>query len=94
MFAGYVPLAISEPLHCSLFFWPIIDSHLSHPLENVIFAKSRSIYASTLSMWFQGAECNAVNASLLLDLINNNFRESPHFESSLTPKIRKSATPF
>ena len=24
-------------------------------------------------MWFQAAECNAVNASLLLNLINNNF---------------------
>ena len=24
-------------------------------------------------MWFQAAECNAVNVSLLLDLINNNF---------------------
>ena len=24
-------------------------------------------------MWFQVAECNAVNASLLLNLINNNF---------------------
>ena len=27
----------------------------------------------TLSMWFQAAEINAVNASLLLNLINNNF---------------------
>ena len=24
-------------------------------------------------MWFQAAECNAVKASLLLNLINNNF---------------------
>ena len=24
-------------------------------------------------MWFQAAECNAVNASLLLNLLNNNF---------------------
>ena len=24
-------------------------------------------------MWFQAAECNAVNASLLLNLMNNNF---------------------
>ena len=24
-------------------------------------------------MWFQAAECNAVNTSLLLNLINNNF---------------------
>ena len=24
-------------------------------------------------MWFQAAECNMVNASLLLNLINNNF---------------------
>ena len=52
--------------------------HLSHFLENVIFAistSSLSIYASTfkLPMWFQAAECNAVNASLLLNLINNNF---------------------
>ena len=42
-------------------------------------------------MWFQVAECNAVNASLLLNLINNNFLiflnpESSHFESLLTPK--------
>ena len=45
-------------------------------------------------MWFQAAECNAVNASLLLNLINNNFliiviffdRESSHFESLLPPK--------
>ena len=26
-------------------------------------------------MWFQAAECNAVNASLLLNLINNNLQE-------------------
>ena len=24
-------------------------------------------------MWFEAAECNAVNASLLLNFINNNF---------------------
>ena len=24
-------------------------------------------------MWFQAAECDAVNASVLLNLINNNF---------------------
>ena len=93
MFAGYVPLASQSP-YIVVYFLANYRPHLSDPLENVIFAKSRSIYASALSMWFQGAECNAVNASLLLDLINNNFRESPHFESSLTPKIRKSATPF
>ena len=50
--------------------------HLIHFLENVIFAtptQSLSIYASTISMWFQAAECNVVNASLLLNLINSNF---------------------
>ena len=26
-------------------------------------------------MWFQAAECNAVNASLLLNLINNKFSD-------------------
>ena len=69
-------------------------SHLSHFLENVNFViptSSLSIYASTLSMRFQAAECNEVNTSLLLNLINNNFliffnRESFHFESLLTPK--------
>ena len=48
----------------------------SHFLENVIFAipaSSLSIYTSTLSMWLQAADCNAINASLLLNLINNNF---------------------
>ena len=97
----YVPI---RPLRAPT---PLVDflanyrPHLSHFLENAIFAiptKLLSIYASTLSMWFQAAECNAVNASLLLSLINNNFlifnRESSHFESLLNPNIRKFATPF
>ena len=43
-------------------------------------------------------ECNAVSASLLLNLMKNNFliffwpRIFPHFESRLNPKIRKFAT--
>ena len=84
---------LSEPLpHYSLFFWPIIDPTL------VTFSKmwfSRSQLSHFLSM-HQLYQCgfkrrNAVNASLLLILINNNFlnffnRESSHFESLLTPK--------
>ena len=31
------------------------------------------MHLGTLSVWFQAAECNAVNASLSLNLINNNF---------------------
>ena len=65
MFAGYVPLASQSP-----------QNHLSHFLENVIFAiptQSLSIYISTLSVWFQAVESNAANTSLLLNLINNNF---------------------
>ena len=69
------PLRAPTPLQS--IFWPInYRPHLSHCLVNVIFTiptKSLSIYASTLSMWFQAAACNAVNASLLLNLINNNF---------------------
>ena len=58
-------------------------------------------------MWFQAAECNAVNASLLLNLINNNFliffnRESshlylPHKSDNLRPHSNNSienATPL
>ena len=94
---------LSESLpHYSLFFFANYRRHPSHFLENAILAipsYSLSIYASTLSTWFQAAECNAVNAGLLLNLINNNFliffnRESSHFESLLTPKILKFATPF
>ena len=76
MFAGYVPLASQSPYHAIVYFLANYRPHLSHFLENVIFAiptYSLSIYTSTLSMWFQAAECNAVNASLLLNLINNNF---------------------
>ena len=40
-------------------------------------------------MWFQVAECNAVKASLLLNLINNNFlifnRESSQKSESVRP---------
>ena len=76
MFAGYVPLASQSPYPIVVYFLASFRPNLSHFLENVIFAKpaqSRSIYASTLSMWCRAAECNAVNASLLLYLINNNF---------------------
>ena len=48
-------------------------------------------------MWFQAAECNAANASLLLNLIIIFWsfnQDSSHFESLLTPKIRKFATTF
>ena len=49
--------------------------HLSNFLENVIFRDPSLVtfYSSFLSMWFQAAECNAINASLLLNLINSNF---------------------
>ena len=76
MFAGYVLLASQSPYPIIVYFWANYRPHLTHFLENVIFAiptYSLSIYASTLSMWFQAAECNAVNASLSLNLINNNF---------------------
>ena len=78
MFAGYVPLASQSPYPIIVYFLANYRPHLSHFLENVIFAIptwSLSIYASTLSMWFQTAECNAVNASLLLNLINNKFSD-------------------
>ena len=52
-------------------------------------------------MWFQVAECNAVNASLLLNLINNNFlifnRESSQKSENLRPHSSNSienATPL
>ena len=77
MFAGYVPLASQSPYPIIVYFLANYRPHLSHFLENVIFAIptwSLSIYTSTgLSMWFQAAECKVVNASLLLNLINNNF---------------------
>ena len=76
MFAGYVLLASQSPYPIIVYFLANYRPHLNHFLENVIFAvptESLSIYASTLSMWFQVAECNVVNASLLLNLINNNF---------------------
>ena len=102
IFSGYVPLASQSPYPIIVYFLANYRPHLSHCLVNVIFTiptKSLSIYASTLSMWFHAAACNAVNASLLLNLINNNFliffnQDSSHFESLLTPKIRKFATPF
>ena len=54
---------------------------------------------STSSMWFQATEWNTVNASLLLNLIDNNFliffnRESFHFESLLTPQNPKVCDPI
>ena len=68
---------LSVPLALYSLFLANYNPHLSHFLENVIFAiptLSLSIFCtSTLSIWFQAAECNAVNASLLLNLINNNF---------------------
>ena len=67
MFAGYVPLGSQSSYSIIVYFLANYRPHLSHFFENV------SIYASTLSMWFQVAECNAGNASLLLNLINNNF---------------------
>ena len=99
MFAGYVPLAY--PI--IVYFLASCRPHLSHFLENLIFAiptSSLSIYASTLSMWFRRQNVmQSNNARLLLNLINNNFltffyQESSHFESLLTPKIRKFATLF
>ena len=76
MFARYVPLASQSPYPIIAYFLANYRPHLSHFLENVIFAipaSSLSIYTSTLSMWLQAAECNAINVSLLLNLINNNF---------------------
>ena len=72
MFAGYVSLASQSPYPIIVYFWANYRPHLSHVLENVIFAistQSLSIYASTLSR----TECNAVTSSLLLNLINYNF---------------------
>ena len=72
IFAVYVPLASQSPYPIIVCFVDNYIPHLSHFLDYVIFAiptKSLSIYTSTLSMWFQAAECNAVNASLLLKLI-------------------------
>ena len=54
MFTGYVPLASQSPYSIIVYFWPIIEPILV-------------IYAPTLSMWFQAAERNAVNAILLLN---------------------------
>ena len=77
MFAGCVPLASQSPYPIIVYFLSNHRPHLSHFLENVIFAipdlVSFYLFILTLSMWFEEAECNAVNASLLLNLINNNF---------------------
>ena len=90
--AGYVLLASQSPYPIMVYFVANYRPHLSHFLENVIFAiptQSLSIYTSTLSMQFQVAECNAVNASLLLNLIKNNFlifnRESSQKSENLRP---------
>ena len=75
-YSGLCLLASQSPYPIIVYFLANYRPHLGHFLENVIFAIptwSLSIYASTLSMWFQATECNAVNASLLLNLINNNF---------------------
>ena len=60
-------------------------------------------------MWFQAAECNAVNASLLvkfnkqqlsnfltenLPILNPYLRLESHVRLLLSPNIRKFATPF
>ena len=53
MFAGYVPLASQSPHHILVYFSASYRPHLSHFLENIIFAiptYSLSIYASTLSI--------------------------------------------
>ena len=68
----YAPLASQSPYPVTVYCLANYIPHLSHFLENIIFAMPMSIYASTLSMWFQAAECNVVNASLLLNLTNNN----------------------
>ena len=62
------PLASQSPYPIIVHFLANYRPHLSHFLENVIFAIPTylSIYTSTLSMWFQAAACNAVNSSLLL----------------------------
>ena len=78
MFAGYVPLSSQSPIPIIVYILANYRPRFSHFLENVIFAiptQSLSIHASTLSLWFhdQAVECNAVNASLLLNLINNDF---------------------
>ena len=49
-------------------------------------------------MWFQAIECNAVNASILLNLINNNFltfltENLPILDPYLPPKSENSLTP-
>ena len=74
MFAGYVPLASQSPYPFIVYFLANYRPHLSHFLENVIFAiPTFYLLPFTLWMWFQEAKCNTVNASLLLNLINNNF---------------------
>ena len=40
MFAGYVPLASQSPYPIIVYFWANYRPHLSHVLENVIFAIS------------------------------------------------------
>ena len=79
MFARYVPLASQSPYPIIVYFLASYRPHLSQFLENVIFAISTQSLCNyyhlpfTLSMWFQAAEGNMVNGSLLLNLINNNF---------------------
>ena len=94
IFAGYVPLASQSLYPFIVYFLANYGAHLSHFLENVIFAipaKSLSIYASTLSMWFQERSIMQsvqliikFNKQTLSDFFN---RESSHFESLLAPKI-------
>ena len=99
VYARYVPLTSQSTYPIIVYFLAKYRPLLGHFLENVIFAiptSSLSIYAST---WFQATECNTVNASLLLNLINDNFlifltENLPIFNPCLPTKIRKFATPL
>ena len=67
---------LSEPLpHCSLFF-SNYRPHLSHFLEKSNF-RDPNLVTFYLCIYLinvvSRTECNAVSASLLLNLINNNF---------------------
>ena len=68
-------LSDQSPYPIIVYFLANYRPHLSHFLENVIFRDPSLVtfYSSFLSMWFQAVECNAINASLLFNLINNNF---------------------
>ena len=61
MFAWDVPLASQSPYPIIVYFLASYRPHLSHFLENVIFAIPTSctfyLCILTLSKWFQAAEC-------------------------------------